>query len=60
MIRNILFILVFLPFFVLANNGQGQSMRFNHLDNYTYGNPRAIIIDNYGFLWIGTNDGLLK
>lgn len=59
-LRKLLFLLLFLSFSVMADESQRQSMRFNHLNDYTHGTPRAITRDSYGFLWIGTIDGLLK
>ena len=35
-------------------------MRLNHLVGYDYGEPRVLRRDHYGFLWIGTNDGLIR
>ena len=59
-LRKLLFLLTIYTFSVMAADSQRQSMRFNHLNDYTHGTPRAITRDSYGFLWIGTNDGLLK
>ena len=61
----------FLPFFMLAGiliftfphlaNAQMQNIRFKHLtinDGLSNSWVHSILQDNYGFIWIGTDDGL--
>ncbi len=55
-----LILMAFLQFQVFANNHQQHPLRFNHFEDYDYGNPRTMTIDSFGFLWIGTQDGLLR
>jgi len=57
------FILAWILLSVLAQitEAQTQNIRFNHLtpnDGLSHGWVHAIIQDKYGFIWIGTDDGL--
>jgi len=38
----------------------GNDIRFSQLQPYPYSSPKAIVKDKFGFLWVGTDDGLLK
>ena len=37
-----------------------DDIRFNVLSSYNHSSPKSITKDSYGFLWVGTDDGLLK
>jgi len=60
-LRNVLILLVFIfgGFGTLLAESAGD-VRFTKLDSYSYSLPRAIAKDKFGFLWIGTSDGLLR
>jgi ligand-binding sensor domain-containing protein len=55
-IKKLIFLLIFIPAFISAQNEYTQ---FNHIDieNKT---PTCITQDAYGYIWIGTNNGLMR
>ena len=37
-----------------------EELRLTHLEDYRYSSPKVLSRDEFGFLWIGTADGLLR
>jgi signal transduction histidine kinase/ligand-binding sensor domain-containing protein len=58
MIRNIFFLFFWLTGF--ATNAQIQFKHFDTKNGLPINSAQAILRDSYGFLWVGTTDGLCK
>ncbi|MBK0381011.1 hybrid sensor histidine kinase/response regulator [Mucilaginibacter segetis] len=57
------FILIFFMLYAYYGFGQGQSLKFEHLgksQGLSEINVSSILQDKYGYIWVGTRDGLNK